>query len=86
MGLKKKAKATDIQGHGYSIKDVKIPTNDERVNGFELKKNCVMDEFTRNEIIGRVKFKSLLKQVGITNYYFTPEKYNPVDCYFNNSS
>lgn len=37
LGLKKKAKATDIQGHGYSIKDVKIPTNDGRVNGFELK-------------------------------------------------
>lgn len=37
LGLKKKAKATDITSFGYEVKDVKIPTNDGRVNGFELK-------------------------------------------------
>ena len=45
-----------------------------------------MDNFTKMELLGRDKFESLLIQMGITNYYFTPEKYNPVDCYFNNSS
>jgi hypothetical protein len=38
LGLKKKAKATDIANYGFSVKDVKIPTNDGRVNGFELRK------------------------------------------------
>lgn len=38
LGLKKKAKATDITNFGFEVKDVKIPTNDGRVNGFELKK------------------------------------------------
>ena len=38
LGLKKKAKATDITNFGFEVKDVKIPTNDGRVNRFELKK------------------------------------------------
>lgn len=38
LGLKKKAKATDITSFGYETKEVKITTNDGRVNGFELKK------------------------------------------------
>ena len=38
LGLKKKAKATDITSFGYEVKEVKIPTIDGRVNGFELKK------------------------------------------------
>lgn len=40
------------------------------------------DKFTEMELLGRDKFESLLIQKGITNYYFTPDKYNPVDCYF----
>lgn len=38
LGLKKKAKTTDIANFGFTIKDVKIPTNDGRVCGFEIKK------------------------------------------------
>ena len=40
------------------------------------------DKFTEMELLGRDKFESLLTQKGITSYYFTPDKYNPVDCYF----
>lgn len=40
------------------------------------------DKFTEMELLGRDKFESLLIQKGITNYYFTPDKYNTVDCYF----
>lgn len=40
------------------------------------------DNFTEMELLGRAKFEALLQQRGISNYYFTPDKYNPVDCYF----
>lgn len=40
------------------------------------------DKFSEMELLGRDKFESLLQQRGITNYYFTSDKYNPVDCYF----
>ena len=40
------------------------------------------DNFSSMELLGRDKFESLLQQKGITSYHFTPEKYNPVDCYF----
>ena len=40
------------------------------------------DNFSRMELLGRDKFESLLQQKGITTYHFTPDKYNPVDCYF----
>lgn len=41
-----------------------------------------MDNFDRCENIGRHKFESLLQQKGITDYYFTKDKYCPVDCFF----
>ena len=40
------------------------------------------DNFSRMELLGRDKFESLLQQKVITTYHFTPDKYNPVDCYF----
>ena len=38
LGLKKKAKATDIKQYGYSVKPIKIATTTGRVNGYELNK------------------------------------------------
>ena len=38
MGLKKKAKATDIAQFGFTTRDVKVVTNTGRVNGFEITK------------------------------------------------
>jgi len=31
---------------------------------------------------GRAKFKALLLKKGITEYHFTEDEFNPVDCYF----
>lgn len=41
-----------------------------------------MNNFQKCEQIGRAKFKALLQQKGITQYTFTKDDYNPVDCYF----
>lgn len=41
MGIKKKAKATDITKLGYDVKDVKIATDEGRINGFEITKKAV---------------------------------------------
>ena len=41
-----------------------------------------MDNFSYAENIGRTKFQALLDQKGITDYQFTPDQFNPVDCYF----
>ena len=41
-----------------------------------------MDNFSKMELVGRDKFESLLLQKGITDYNFTTDKYDPVDCYF----
>ena len=40
------------------------------------------DKFSSMELLGRDKFETLLQQKGIGTYHFTPDKYNPVDCYF----
>ena len=40
-----------------------------------------MDNFSKMELVGRDKFESLLLQKGITDYKFTTDKYDPVDCY-----
>lgn len=42
-----------------------------------------MNDFQKNELRGRAKFKALLSQKGISDYHFTEEEYAPVDCYFN---
>lgn len=42
-----------------------------------------MNNFQKNESIGRAKFEALLIQQSITKYHFTEDEYNPVDCYFN---
>lgn len=42
-----------------------------------------MNGFQKNEQIGRARLEALLKQCSITEYYFTEDEYNPVDCYFN---
>ena len=41
-----------------------------------------MNEFQKAEMKGRAKFESLLQQKGITDYNFTTDQYDPVDCYF----
>ena len=41
-----------------------------------------MDNFDKCESIGREKFSSLLMQMGISQYQFTKDKFNPVDCYY----
>ena len=42
-----------------------------------------MNNFQENELKGRAKFAALLSKKGITDYHFTEEEFNPVDCYFN---
>ena len=42
-----------------------------------------MNDFQKNELIGRAKFKALLLQKGITDYHLTEGEFDAVDCYFN---
>ena len=42
-----------------------------------------MNNFQKNETIGRAKFEALLTRIGVTEYHFTEDEFNPVDCYFN---
>lgn len=42
-----------------------------------------MNNFQKNEQKGRAKFETFLTSIGITEYHFTEDEFNPVDCYFN---
>lgn len=41
-----------------------------------------MDKFLEAENIGRNNFKSWLEAIGVTDYEFTEDSYDPVDCNF----
>lgn len=41
-----------------------------------------MDKFTETENIGRNKFQSWLEAVGITDYKFSEDKFDCIDCIF----
>ena len=45
-----------------------------------------MDDFQKNELIGRAKFKALLDKWNITDYKFTEGKFYKVNCSFTNPS